>query len=205
MTLSDALHALDGPTFVTRNSDGTRLVTLRHGDSWRVGFRLVRAGERPGPWEMVEFATLYTGRGSATAEMLRRLPLGELLQQARSLVSDPLDNVPVQKIGKIELVDLDAVHLAPFLVDGRGQAKRTDEDYAWLAWEYLMLVWQGDRTPAKRLSERHGHGSPAVWSNRISEARRRGLLKKATTRESGAHLTEKGERLLFPNGLSDED
>lgn len=205
MNLSDALSVLHGPSSVTPAEDGARLVVLRHGESWRVGFRLVRAGDRPGPWEMTEFATLYTGSESATAEMLRRLPLGELLRQARRLVSDPLDNVPVQRAGRLRLVDLDAAGLAPFLSDGRGRTKRTDEDFARLAWQYLLLVWDGDRTPAKTLSERHGHGSPAVWSNRISEARRRGLLRSAQTREAGAHLTDKGERLLFPNGLGDED
>ncbi len=205
MNLSEALAALDGPSSVSRTEGGYRLVVLRHGDSWRVGFRLVRVGGGPGPWEVAEFGTLYTGTESVTAEMLRRLPLGELLRQARSLVADPLDNVPVQRVGSLRFVDLDAAQLAPFLVDGRGQPRRTDEDYAQLAWVYLGLVWQGDRTPAKTISERHGHGSPAVWSNRISEARRRGLLKQARTRESGAHLTKKGERLLFPNGLYEED
>jgi hypothetical protein len=204
MNLSEALRALDGPTSVIVSDDGSRLVTFRHGDAWRVGFRLTRAGDKPGPWEMAEFATVYTGSESATAEMLRRLPLGELLRQARSLVTRSQGGEPALRSGRVRLVDLGEAHLASFLADGRGRSRRTDEDYAWLAWEYLLLVWDGDRSPAKTLSERHGHGSAAVWSNRISEARRRGLLRSAQTKESGAHLTEKGERLLFPNGLHDD-
>jgi hypothetical protein len=124
VNLSDALHALDGQSDVTPTGDGARLVALRHNGSWRVAFRLARAANGRGPWEMTEFATTYTGSGSATVEMLRRLPLGELLRQARGLVAVPLDNVPTEKVGGMDfVVDLDAVHLAPFFVDGRGRAR----------------------------------------------------------------------------------
>ena len=89
---------------------------------------------------------------------------------------------------------------AAFLVDGRGRRKRTDEDFARLAWEYVLLVNEGDPSPAKTLSNRLG-GSAAVWANRISEARRRGLLTSPEPGEAGGHLTDKGEELMgYPFG-----
>ena len=179
-----------------------RIVVLRH-DDWRVGFRLMH--RRPGPWEMVEFSALYTGKGSTTAEELRRLPLGALLRRARGLVSGSVDQGPAATSGRLRIVDLDRANLAAFLVDGRGRQKRTDEDFARLAWEYVLLVNEGDPSPAKTLSERLG-GSAAVWANRISEARRRGLLTTPQPGEAGGQLTDNGEALMgYPFGHPDED
>jgi hypothetical protein len=179
----------------------TRLVVVRHGDAWRVAFRLTH--DKPGPWEMVEFGALYTGEGSPTAEMLRRLPLGALLRKARGLVSHPFDDRPIEDPTSIKFADLTEMALAPFLVDGRGRRKRTDEDFARLAWEYYVLVSEGDPSPAKTLSERVG-GSAAVWANRISEARRRGLLTSPEPGEAGGHLTDRAEALLG-NPFDDPD
>ncbi len=194
VSLSQAIAELEGEALVRAvPREHTRLVVVRHGNDWRVGFRLTH--NKPGPWEMVEFGALYTGAGAATAEMLRRLPLGALLRQARGLVSHPFDDRPVEDPKKIKIVDLLEMALAPFLVDGRGRQKRTDEDFARLAWEYVLLVHEGDPSPAKTLSERLG-GSAAVWANRISEARRRGLLTSPEPGEAGGHLTDKAEALL---------
>ncbi len=60
-----------------------------------------------------------------------------------------------------------------------------------------MLIQEGDRSPAKTISERMGGGSPAVWANRISEARKRGLLSEVRPGRPGGELTEKAHDLLF--------
>jgi hypothetical protein len=194
VSLSEAVADLEGESLVRAvPREHTRLVVVRHGEDWRVGFRLTH--DKPGPWEMVEFAALYTGTGAATAEMLRRLPLGALLRTARSLVSHPFDSRTVEDPKSVKLVGVTEAALAPFLVDGRGKRKRTDEDFARLAWEYFLLVQEGDPSPAKTLSERLG-GSAAVWANRISEARRRGLLTSPERGEAGGHLTETADALL---------
>jgi hypothetical protein len=194
VSLTEAMTDLQGESLVRPvPREHTCLVVVRHGTDWRVGFRLTH--NKPGPWEMVEFGALYTGAGAATAEMLRRLPLGALLRQARRLVSHPFDSRPVEDPKKIQLVDITELALAPFLVDGRGRRKRTDEDFARLAWEYYVLVTEGDPSPAKTLSDRLG-GSAAVWANRISEARRRVLHTSREPAEAGGHLTDKAEALL---------
>ncbi len=53
------------------------------------------------------------------------------------------------------------------------------------------------------VSERMGGGSPAVWANRISEARKRGLLTEVRPGQTGGELTEKAHDLLF-GGDSDD-
>lgn len=203
MTLSQALADLRGEHLVRSvPGEADRFVVVRHGDDWRVGFRLTH--RRPGPWEMVEFSALYAGAGTPTAEDLRRLPLGALLRKARALVSGAADQLPSEKVGRLRIVDLDRANLAAFLVDGRGRRKRTDEDFARLAWEYVLLVNEGDPSPAKTLSNRLG-GSAAVWANRISEARRRGLLTAPEPGEAGGHLTDRGEELMgYPFGRPDD-
>ena len=204
MSLSQTIGELEGESLVRAvPGEDSRLVVLRHGDDWKVGFRLIH--DRPGPWQMTEFSAVYTGDGSATAEMLRRLPLGDLLRRARRAVSRPTDDQPVQSTKLFRPSDIDAMRLAAFLVDGRGRRKRTDEDFAQLAMVYLLLVTDGDPAPAKSLSERHG-GSPAVWANRISEARRRGLLTSPQPGAAGGYLTDKGEAILgYPLGHPDNE
>lgn len=202
MDLSDVVAGLSGPSFVTSHA-GDFFVALQHGTDWRVGFRLTRGTEGSGRWEMTQFAAVYTGTGSATAEALRRLPIGALLREARRLVS-PLPVGMTLTAGGTRIFDLGATRLAPFLADGRGRSRRTDEDFTGLALEYVLLVESGDRSPAKTLSEQYGHGSSAVWANRISEARRRGLLTDVRPGESGGRLTDKAERLLgYPEAGED--
>jgi hypothetical protein len=200
--LSNVVDALTGDSSVTAADDGSRLVALRHSREWRVGFRLTRQSDRPGQWDMEEMAVRYTGSGTASVHDVRSLPLGGLLTQARSLVSQASTALPVTVAGRLTIVDLDATRLAPFLADGRGRGRRSDADFAKLALVYAQLVAEGNRAPAKALSERHGSGSAATWANRVNEARRRGLLTEVKPGQSGGSLTAKAERLL---GFEDED
>jgi hypothetical protein len=199
--LSDALDLLTGKSSVSATPDGSRIVALRHSHTWAVAFRLRRQSGRQGQWDMTEMSARFTGKGSATAQDLRSLPLGELLGRARALTEGGPDGVPVTQIAGTSFVSVDALRLAPFLTDGRGRGKRSDADFAGLAVEYALLVGEGNAAPAKSLSERHGHGSPATWANRITEARRRGLLTKVKPGQSGGSLTAKAEHLL---GIADE-
>lgn len=176
-------HAVD--------EDGSHVVALRHGRSWVVGFRLVMDDGRLSVSEML---VRHTGSGGVTAEAIRRLPTGALLTKARGVVSKRLA-VPSERVGRIEFVDLTASQLAAFFVDGRGGLRRSDEDYARLAQEYVRRV-QAGRSPAKTLHEDFGHGSPGVWANRIADARKRRLLTKARPGESSGRLTAKAERIL---------
>jgi len=194
--LSEALDHQSGTSSHTVLVDGSHLVTINHGRSWRVGFRITsqpKAGR--GQLDVSDVAVRHVGSGRMAAQDVRNLPIGKLLAQARNLVSGSLA-VPSTVVAGIEFVDIDSGRLAAFLVDGRGGPKRTDADYAKLALVYALLVESGSRSPAKALHERHGHGSPAVWANRVSDARKRGLLSKIPSGESGGHLTAKAERLL---------
>ena len=197
-TLSDALHDQPGSSSVTAAGDGDLLVVFRHEDTWSVGFRLTPPRNKRGPWQMSEFGSRYMGAGFVTSEDLRRLPIGTLLGQARDLARASV-RPPTGFFHKPS--DLS---LSGFRGDGRGKGKRTDRDFAELAQEYVFLVEDGDRSPAKTLSERIGNGSPAVWANRISEARQRGLLSEVTPGKSGGELTSKAHDVLFGNDPADE-
>lgn len=197
-TLSDALHDHEGASSVTAAGDGDLLIVFSHEDTWRVAFRLTPPGNGRGPWRMSEFASLYVGSGFVTSEDLRRLPIGTLLGQARELARASVRPTagPFHKPSDLSL--------SGFREDGRGRGKRTDRDFAELAQEYTFLVEDGDRSPAKTLSERIGSGSPAVWANRISEARQRGLLSEVSPGKSGGGLTAKAHELLFGSDPADE-
>ena len=197
-TLSQALRQHEGQSSVIALGADVRLVVLTHEDQWRAGFHLSRP---PGSalWRMEEFATLYVGQGVAAAEGIRRLPIGGLLARARKLVSQARP-----KATPGPFTSPSNLALAGFRESGRGRGRRTDRDFAELAMEYVMLIQEGDRSPAKTISERTGGGSPAVWANRISEARKRGLLTEVRPGQSGGELTEKAHELLFGADPDDE-
>jgi hypothetical protein len=197
-TLSEALRQHEGESSVTSVGADVRLVVLAHEDEWRAGFHLSRTSGST-PWRMEEFAALYVGQGVAAAEGIRRLPIGGLLARARKLVSPARP-----KATPGPFVSPSAIGLAGFRESGRGRGRRTDRDFAELAMEYVMLIQEGDRSPAKTISERTGGGSPAVWANRISEARKRGLLTEVRPGQSGGELTEKAHELLFGADPDDE-
>lgn len=197
MTLSEALDNLTGTSLVTASDDGSFLVALKHARSWRVGFRLRRPNARVGRWELVEFSARRSGSGSMTAADVRGLPIGNLLAEARNLLSASTTKPPSR--GRLlRPSDLDTVSLAPFLTDARSSGPRTDADFARLALVYVGLVAEGNRAPARTLGDRYAPTGPkaGAWANWFSEARRRGLLSKVRPGEPGGYLTAKAERLL---------
>jgi hypothetical protein len=58
-----------------------------------------------------------------------------------------------------------------------------------------LLVQDGDRKPAKTLAERHG-GASGTWTNRVAEARKRGLLTAVKSGEAGGGLSDKAIEIL---------
>ena len=88
--------------------------------------------------------------------------------------------------------------------DARGRESRDDQAYAGLAWEYALLIQDGDRSPAKTLAEKYG-GASGTWANRIAEARRRSLLTAVKAGEAGGGLTDKAMKLLHPNWSPEAD
>jgi hypothetical protein len=188
VSLSDALSNLRGTSSMEAvGRDGERVVALRVGRDWRVAFRLVRDAAEG--WRVTEFAAAHDG-GLSGMDPLRRLPLGQLLAQARQLAGDPLPTGSA-------LVSLRGNNLASFLREGRGRGRRPDLDYARLALEYVLLVQDGCTSPAREMSRRAGRGSVQVWTDRLTEARRRGLLSDPSPGVAGGELTEKAHALLF--------
>jgi hypothetical protein len=187
-SLGDLLDEMDGPDARLALDDDTFLIGLRHEEKWSIGFRLRWHGGR-GQWVMADLLVRCDGDEGATAEQVRRLPLGGLLDRARGMaVIAPRAGSP--------FVKLDKLNLAPFLTSGHHGLRRTDRDYALLALEYVFLIEDGDPSPAKTLSEKHGHGSPSVWANRIRDARRRGLLTPTKRGQPGGQLTAKAAEVL---------
>ena len=190
-TASGHLHPLPGGDYVA---------AFKHARSWVVAIRLTRS-ER-GAWSPAEMLTRHAGKGPVTAEDYRRLPLGALTNKARALVAKDRaeqakrDVAVVGHTGKLPIIDIRRARLSAWLVDARHGGTRNDKDYAELAYEYARLGDSGDPSPAKTLAADFG-GSPAVWSNRFTEARKRGMLSKSG-RGKVSHLTAKAERLTRP-------
>jgi hypothetical protein len=177
------------------------LVVLRHhddGQEWAVAFRLARTGEHRGQARMVEFAVRQVDSSSASGSSMsghtiRALPIGELLSVAREQAASSRRADEPQPT-RVRFILPGEDRLAPFL-DRRRSAQRDDRAYAALAMEYAFLVEDGVTSPAKALADRLG-GKAGTWTNRITEARRRGLLTPVKGGAAGGAMTDKALRLL---------
>lgn len=122
-----------------------------------------------------------------TARLLRRLPIGEMEQWARGYLmasSGVLgDHLPQLRawFGDDERA-----------IGRRGRAN-TDRAYAELASAYLLAL--GDGLKVRDLARKVGW-SPKTVGNRLTEARRRGLLTYPPPGRAGGELTEKARHLL---------
>jgi hypothetical protein len=156
-----------------------------------VGARLAQMA--PGePWTLVETATLAAPGEALTPEMVRRVRLGDLLARARRYAEGGADASPSVLSSPSE------IDLAEF-TSGRRGVPISDHAYARLALHYVLMVREGNRKPAQTLSDQLGHGSPNQWTQRVREARRRGLLSPATPGEPGGVLTDAAMELLDPS------
>ncbi|KGH48178.1 hypothetical protein IN07_03760 [Modestobacter caceresii] len=157
MHLSEALAS---GTEGVLSSGGDDVVVVVPHEGWRVGFRLAARGRRA-----VEVSFLPPDPLPGL-DQLRTLPLGRLLTQARRLAAAPPPS-PFTSITEL--------NLSGWKNEGRGPQGRPLRDWAWLAWEYVARKEAGEANPAREISERFGHGSPKVWSNRIARARELGM------------------------------
>jgi hypothetical protein len=166
---------------------GFRLDGGRHA-GWRMGFRLQRPGAHSS-WRVVE-VTLLTPDGVQDfgAASIRHLPLGHYLAKARGAATAA---APPSRPRLAQPSDVDL--LSAFARRG----PKRDLDYALLALRYTELVRAGDRRPAETIAGEAGHGSAAVWTNRLAEARnKRGLLTPVKRGETGGELTPRALSLL---------
>lgn len=169
-----------------RAHDGTSWLFGWALDGLRVGMRV--SEPRTATPALIEVTFAPAPGEPLTPTRIHAAPVGALFAEAREEV------VRVRReVG--EYVSPSPARLDPFLTPRRGVPLR-DEDFAQLALEYVLLVDDGDRSPARTLSTKYGNGSPGQWSNRIGEARRRGLLTEGRRGVSEGRLTEHAERLL---------
>ncbi len=175
MLLSEALES-GSEGVLWSGEEGDRVVVVSH-EGWRVGFRLTARGRRAAE---VGFRPPDPIAG---LDQLRQLPLGELLQKARRLAAPAVSPSPFRRPTE--------VHLQSWQKEGRGRG-RSDEPYAWLALEYVARWTAGEPSPARAISERVG-GLPKVWSNRIRQAWKRGLL---VDDDGEPRLTERAHRYV---------
>jgi transposase-like protein len=116
--------------------------------------------------------------------MYRRAPIDLLYERARGYLSIS------REIGLSLNVDL-----KEFKTDPRpGRRGRPDVFYAELAKQYVDLLAEGS-TPTKDLAERLGYSASSI-RDLIHQARRRGLLTRASKGLAGGELTENARRLL---------
>lgn len=91
------------------------------------------------------------------------------------------------------------LYVAPFLEDGRGKAGRSDEDFANLAWLYV-LRGESSRSLARDLATQHG-GSVQTWRNRLTKAKRFTCMTEAVDEDGRVQerlaLTNEAMRLIF--------
>lgn len=129
-----------------------------------------------------------------TGTAIRDLHLGELISEATERAER--ERLASQGgRGGVVFANIHELRLAPFRETRRGRAGRPDSDYALLAAEYVRQLESGERRPAHALADEFG-GSASLWANRISEARKRGLLTETSRGRAGGALTDKAVDLL---------
>lgn len=156
-------------------------------EGWTVTVTLAR-DDQTGPWGIQEFACRPPDP-SVNGRDMRALPFGLLLARARKQASQEARRADTHAV----LAQPSDVALLTFR---EGKRKRTDRDYAELAVEYALLVQEGERNVPSRLAQQFG-GSVSTWTNRITEARKRGMLTRLAARgEAGGTVTAKALAVL---------
>lgn len=105
--------------------------------------------------------TSDSGEGIA-ASSLSRAPYAKWIRAAKDAVGHQRPRGRLKRASDL--------YVMAFLEDGRGKAARSDEDYANLAWLYVMRG-ESAHSLARDLATRHG-GSIQTWRNRLSRAKR---------------------------------
>lgn len=131
--------------------------------------------------------------GGVTSRLLRRLPLGELVDAVRSQLAETAQHVEHHgRAGRQAAASAEAFARRP------GRAGRGDRDYAEVAEMYVSILATGDLKPVETLAAEM-FLSPSQIRNVLYEARRRGLLTKAAPGRAGGRLTDECRRILEEN------
>lgn len=138
-------------------------------------------------WSRAEVGAIPDTSPLITARLLRRLPIGELEAWARGWLR-----------ASAQVLDPFFPHLREWFGDddraeGRRGRNQPDSAYATLAAAYVAHVAAGGKL--RGLADAHGWSESTV-RNRLTEARRRGLLTSAPKGRSGGELTERCTDLL---------
>ena len=181
MDLAELMDSVAQPVALHVSEQGERLVAMRLADDWDVGLRLHRQGSYR-TWNVLEIAVRLRGdQESISSNDVRELPLGALIKEARRLATKSA--APDVNAGP-------AIDLGALLEQRENRFGNDDDVLAALAYEYVLILETGSRTPSKELSERFG-GTPGTWTNRVTEARARGFLTPVERGEAGGSLTPK--------------
>lgn len=171
-------------------------------EGWLLGLRLLPEGD---VFPVVETTFLAMDDHEAdglTTGVLRDVPLGEIIKKAR------FDAAAVRRVVSDEAAARVEEWLASWRVGARGsRAKRPNLAYAALAARYVELVREGERAPAAILARQLGMSAVTV-SQRVREARERGLLTRTAAGTAGGELTPKALGLLATpvfDAMSDPD
>ena len=186
MDLIELMDSVSARSAVHVSAQGDRLVAMRLADDWDVGLRLHRRSSYR-TWNVLEIAVRLRGdQQSISGNDVRELPLGALIEEARRLAT---------KSARPDVEARPAVDLAALLATRDGRFGSDDVALAALAFEYVAIVETGNRTPSVELAARHG-GAAGTWTNRVTEARRRGFLTPVDRGEAGGSLTPKAPTAL---------
>lgn len=122
-----------------------------------------------------------------SARLLRRVPFGELVADAREMLIRRAQKMP-------DLPQLQRVHdLAAALAERPGRRGRQDIEYARIAREYVARL--DEPAPVRALSEAL-FLSEQRTRNVLMEARQRGLLTTPPKGRAGGKLTAKAKAIL---------
>jgi hypothetical protein len=126
-------------------------------------------------------------RAGVTAELLRRVRVGEYLKEAGDIL---------ESMRPFEPLVADRGFTDPPR-RGPGRKGHSNEFYAQLADDYVTAIKAGSRSPAADVARRRRLSAPRV-RDMLHEARHRGLLTPATMpgRRGPADLTERGRAVL---------
>lgn len=158
-------------------------------DGWRVRARVSSAGGQLLIRELVVdslAANAPVPAGGVTARLLRRVKVGELLDEARSCLRESMPQ-GVRVSGALRGLR----HAA----DGVGDRGHGDRFYAERAASYVQVVADGSRSPVADLAARW-HCSVATARDHIYKARERGLLTAPPPGRAGGELTDCARVLL---------
>ena len=134
--------------------------------------------------------------GGVTARLLRRVPVGALLDRARQELTDIHADAADFADQHPDTSAARAISDAALSFASRpGRRGRPDVQFAQLADAYVRALGTGRPSPVQMVAQAL-YISPDTARNALHEARRRGLLTRPPPGRAGGQLTDKARRLL---------